>query len=86
MAEPEEAAGIKPGTWSVRLIVLEGPAPAAEAASAVQQAAAEANTALWQISQGKAGARDQFDTAQHDFHVRLTIFIETSRSGMAELD
>ncbi|MFF1679662.1 hypothetical protein ACFVYG_26975 [Streptomyces sp. NPDC058256] len=40
----------------VRVIVLEGPAPAAEAAKGVQRTAAEACRALWRVTEGDPGA------------------------------
>lgn len=45
----------------VRVIVLEGPAPAAEAAKGVQRNAAEACRALWRVTEGDPGARERFD-------------------------
>jgi hypothetical protein len=64
-----------------RVIVLEGPAPVAEAAEAVRQAASDANTALWMISQGEIGARERFDEANLIFRSQLERFIESARTA-----
>ena len=46
-----------------RNILLEGPAPVADAAQAVRDAAAEANGALGMLSRGQDGATERFDQA-----------------------
>ncbi|MFE6482949.1 hypothetical protein ACFVGN_08445 [Streptomyces sp. NPDC057757] len=68
----------------VRVIVLEGPAPAAEAAEAVMGAAAEANSALARVSRGEPGARERFDETHAVFRHRLERFIEEARTIMAD--
>ncbi|AVH58859.1 MULTISPECIES: hypothetical protein [Streptomyces] len=66
----------------VRVVLLEGPAPAAEAAVAVQGAALEANRALWRITEGDSGARERFDEAHGVFRRRLERFVEAARNAM----
>ena len=66
-----------------RVIVLEGPAPVVQAAHAVEQAAADANSALWRIAQGDSGARDRFYAANRLFRSELEEFIQ-SASGALE--
>ncbi|MCX4974661.1 hypothetical protein [Streptomyces sp. NBC_00620] len=66
----------------VRVIVLEGPAPAAEAAEALMQTAAEANSALRRVSQGDPGAREEFDETHEAFRHRLEQFIAEARTAM----
>lgn len=78
----ELRAAYDPFMRSVRVVVLEGPAPAAEAAETVLQAAATANGALWRIARGQDGARARFDDAQTDFLRRLEQFVETARGAM----
>jgi hypothetical protein len=65
-----------------RTISLEGPAPAAEAADAVRQAASAANTALHQISQAEDGATERFQKAHQTYRLELERFIETARAAM----
>ncbi|MHA5049345.1 hypothetical protein [Streptomyces sp. SD15] len=59
-----------------------GPAPAAEAAEAVQRAAADANSALWRVTEGDPGARERFDEAHGVFRHRLAEFNEAARDAM----
>ena len=66
----------------VRIVFLEGPAPAADAAEAVQWAAAQANRALWRITEGDLGARERFDEAHGVFRDLLERFIEAARAAM----
>jgi hypothetical protein len=67
----------------VRVIVLEGPAPAAEAAEALLAAAAEANSALARVSEGDdPGSRELFDETHGAFRHRLEQFIGEARSAM----
>jgi hypothetical protein len=66
----------------VRVTVLEGPAPVAEAAEAVQRAASESNEALWMISQQEPDARKRFDEAHQNFRLQLERFIKMARSAM----
>lgn len=63
-----------------RTICLEGPAPVAEAAEAVRRAAAEANGALWMLSQDQDGATERFDQAHRAFRRELEGFIEAART------
>ena len=65
-----------------RTIVLEGPAPVAEAAQAVKDAAAEANGALWMLSRGQDGATERFDQAHQAFRLELERFIEAARMAV----
>ncbi|MCX5557548.1 hypothetical protein [Streptomyces sp. NBC_00038] len=66
----------------VRVIVLEGPAPAAEEAKGVQQTAAEACRALWRVTEGDPGAHGRFDENHRAFRHRLEEFIEAARTAM----
>ena len=66
----------------VRVVALEGPAPVAETAEAVKDAASRANGALWMISQSKPEADEHFDQAHRAFRVQLERFIEAARSAM----
>lgn len=65
-----------------RVVTLEGPAPVAEAAEAVMEAASRSNRALWMISQSVPEARDHFDQAHRTFRVQLERFIAAARSAM----
>jgi hypothetical protein len=67
---------------SARLVVMDGPDPAAEAAEAVRRAAAETNGALWLVSQGEEGARERFDEAQRRFRTELDCFVAAARTSM----
>ncbi|MFF1702665.1 hypothetical protein [Streptomyces sp. NPDC058252] len=88
----ELRAAFDPLMRSVRVIVLEGPAPAAEAAEAVQRAAAMANRALWRVtesapdagerSDGAPGARERFDEARDVFRHSLERFTTVARDAM----
>lgn len=78
----ELRAAYDPLMRSVRVVLLEGPAPAAAAAEAVQQAAREANRALWRITEGGQGARERFDEAHEAFRRRLERFIEAAAHAM----
>jgi hypothetical protein len=66
----------------VRVIVLEGPAPVAEAAEAVQSAALEANRALWRVTTGVAEAHQNFTDAHGVFRRRLKRFTVAARDAM----
>ncbi|MFF2381765.1 hypothetical protein [Streptomyces sp. NPDC058108] len=66
----------------VRVVLLEGPAPAAEAAGDVQRAAAEANRALWRVTCGDPGAHERFDAAHEAFRRRLERFVVVARDAM----
>lgn len=66
-----------------RIIVLEGPAPVAEAAESVKQAASDSNGALWMVAQGETGAREHFDDAHRIFRLQLDGFIQAARNAMA---
>jgi len=65
-----------------RTILLEGPAPVADAAEAVRDAAAEANGALWMLSQGQDDAAEHFDQAHRAFRLELERFIEAARMAV----
>jgi hypothetical protein len=65
----------------VRVVVLEGPLPVAEAAEALQQAAAAANSAMRRISLSEADARSRFEEAHSHFRRRLESFIEAARAA-----
>jgi hypothetical protein len=65
-----------------RTILLEGPAPVADAAQAVKDAAAEANGALSMLSQGQDGATERFDQAHRAFRLELERFIEAARTAV----
>ncbi|HWF82907.1 MAG TPA: hypothetical protein VN695_20200 [Streptosporangiaceae bacterium] len=65
-----------------RVVLLEGPPPAAETAKAVSQAASDVNTALWKISLGQDGARDRFDAAHQAFRMEVDKFIESAQTAM----
>jgi hypothetical protein len=67
---------------SARIVVMEGPDSAADAAEAVRRAAAETNGALWLVSQGEEGARERFDEAQRRFRTELDRFIAAARTSM----
>jgi hypothetical protein len=67
-----------------RVVLLEGPAPVAEAAEAVQQAASEANSVLWMLSRGESGARERFEESHQVFRTHLKRFIETARSAVLD--
>ncbi|MEV6528033.1 MULTISPECIES: hypothetical protein [Streptomyces] len=67
----------------VRVVVLEGPVRAAEAATALQQAAAQANRALWRVTCGDPGARERFEEAHAAFRHTLERFIGTARDAMS---
>jgi hypothetical protein len=69
----------------VRVVVLEGPPRVAEAAEAVQQAAAATNRALRRISLSEAGALSSFDEAHSHFRLRLESFIEAARTAMGSV-
>jgi hypothetical protein len=69
----------------VRVVVLEGPAPVAEAAEAIQEMASKSNRALRMISQNEPGAREHFDEAHRIFRVRLAEFIEAARGSINAL-
>jgi hypothetical protein len=64
-----------------RPILLEGPAPVAEAAEAVKQSASNANRALWELSEGESGAHERFDEAHRIFRLRLEGFIDGARTA-----
>lgn len=69
----------------VRVIVLEGPAPAAEAAEALMAAAAGANSALARVAEAGGddpGSRGLFDEADGVFRGRLERFIGEARTAM----
>ncbi|MFI6334398.1 hypothetical protein [Streptomyces sp. NPDC050535] len=68
----------------VRVLVLEGPAPAAEAAEAVMAAAAQSNSALARISEGEPGARELFEETHAVFRHKLERFIDEARTAMAD--
>ncbi|WP_225851215.1 hypothetical protein [Streptomyces sp. HPF1205] len=65
----------------VRVVVLEGPLQVAEAAEALQQAAAAANRAMWRISLREVGARSHFEEAHIHFRLQLERFIEAARAA-----
>lgn len=67
---------------AARVVLLEGPPPAAQTAGAVRQAASDANTALWMLSLGKDEARDRFDAAHQAFRTEVDKFIESARTAM----
>ena len=62
----------------VRVVVLEGPVPVAGAATALQEAVALANRALWHVTCGYPGARARFDEAHEAFRRALERFIEAA--------
>ncbi|MER7834590.1 hypothetical protein ABTY98_01440 [Streptomyces sp. NPDC096040] len=66
---------------SVRIVALEGPATAAEAAQAVLEAATRANRALYRHSVGEADARARFDEARQGFTRCLEEFVEVARAA-----
>lgn len=66
----------------VRTILLEGPAPVADSARAVRDAAAEANSALAMLSLGQDGATERFDQAHRAFRLELERFIEAARTAV----
>ncbi|MCF2534068.1 hypothetical protein [Yinghuangia soli] len=65
----------------VRITVLEGPVPVADAAQALQTAALAANRALWALTQN-TGAHEAFDQAHRQFRCELDHFIEIAREAM----
>ncbi|MDF5755809.1 hypothetical protein [Spongiactinospora sp. TRM90649] len=65
-----------------RVVQLEGPAAVAELAGAVQQAAADCNSALWEIAQGNAAARERFDGANRRYRSEVERFIYRAREAM----
>jgi hypothetical protein len=67
-----------------RAVFLEGPAPVADAAEAVHQAASEANSVLGMFSLGENGARELFDESCQVFRLHLKKFIETARSAVQD--
>jgi hypothetical protein len=66
-----------------RVIVLEGPSSVAEHAEAITNAASDANTALWAISQSEPGARARFDELRQEYRFRLGTFIDAARTAMS---
>ncbi|MCX4574836.1 hypothetical protein [Streptomyces sp. NBC_01571] len=79
----ELRAAFDPLMRGVRVVVLEGPVRAAEAANALQQAAAQANRALWRVTCGDPGARERFDEAHAAFRHTLERFTGTARDAMS---
>jgi hypothetical protein len=69
----------------VRVVVLEGPPTAADAAEQVRQAATNTNRALSLISKGESDARERFDDAHRLFRADLEGFIEAARGAIATL-
>jgi hypothetical protein len=67
---------------SVRVVVLEGPSSAADAAQAVLEAAKVTNRALCRVSLGEADARARFDEAQAAYLPCLARFVEAAREAM----
>ncbi|MES5821257.1 hypothetical protein [Streptomyces sp. RG80] len=67
---------------SARVVVLEGPGDAAEAAEAVLRAVADTNRTLWRISLGEPEARARFAAGQQDFTERLEHFVGVAREAM----
>ncbi|MBQ0850225.1 hypothetical protein J8N05_18690 [Streptomyces sp. BH-SS-21] len=77
--------GFDPLMRCVRVIVLEGSDTVAQAARAVLEAAAEANSALWHVSLEKPQAREDFDEAQERFRDRLDEFISAAHTAVSTL-
>ncbi|MFJ2234837.1 hypothetical protein [Streptomyces sp. NPDC087859] len=67
---------------SVRVVVLEGPFAAAEAAQGVLDAAQKVNRCLWRITCGDADARDHFIELQGAYLRDLGRFVEAARAAM----
>jgi hypothetical protein len=67
-----------------RVIVLEGPAPVVQDAQAVEQAASDANSALWKIAQAESGATDRFYAAHQVFRRQLEAFIRSASGALAD--
>lgn len=67
---------------SVRVVALEGPADAAEAADAVLDVAAETNRTLWHFVLGVSGAQERFDAFHEEFKRLLAGFVEVARQAM----
>lgn len=67
---------------AARVVLLEGPPPAAATAEAVRKAASDVNTVLWKISLGEDGARGRFDAAHQIFRMEVDKFIESAQTAM----
>ncbi|MEU8138216.1 hypothetical protein [Streptodolium elevatio] len=65
----------------VRITVLEGPVPVADAAQALQAAALSANRALWALTQN-TGPHEAFHQAHRQFRSQLDCFIDIARETM----
>lgn len=77
--------GFDPLMRCVRVIVLEGPETVAQAARGLQEAAAQANSALWRVAQEKPQAREYFDAMQEQFRDRLDDFIAAAHAAVSTL-
>lgn len=77
--------GFDPLMRCVRVIVLEGPETVAQAARGLQEAAAQANSALWRVAQEKPQAREHFDAMQEQFKDRLDDFIAAAHAAVSTL-
>lgn len=67
---------------SVRVVVLEGPVGAAEAAETVLRVVAETNRTLWRVACGESEARAAFDEGHQEFTRALERFVEVARAAM----
>jgi hypothetical protein len=63
----------------------EGPETVAQAARGLQEAAAQANSALWRVAQEKPQAREHFDAMQEQFKDRLDDFIAAAHAAVSTL-
>lgn len=68
-----------------RIVVLEGPLAVATAAEAVQDAAQEANRALWRVTCGDPNARERFKDSERSFKQRLKEFNKAAQTVMSSL-
>jgi hypothetical protein len=68
-----------------RIVALEGPPPVAQAAQAVQDAAGEANRALWRFATGDPDARERFFARDRAFQHKLADFNRAAQLVMSAM-
>ncbi|OMI88202.1 hypothetical protein BSZ07_19505 [Streptomyces sp. M1013] len=69
----------------IRLVVLEGPTPVAEAADELRQSVITANRALHPLEQSDEGAQPAYELAEAEFHRRLDVFTATARETLSSI-
>jgi hypothetical protein len=81
----ELRAAFDPLMRCIRLAILEGPTPVAEAAEALSESVITANRALHPLEQAGEGAQPAYDLAEIEFHRQLERFTAAAREALGSI-